>query len=65
MDLTTIRSWGNEMKLIYNGEQGEVQVPLKNGARVIYPRGVAVDMPDEAIATELVSRADWSAAEEE
>jgi hypothetical protein len=52
------------MKLIYTGEQAEVNVPLKNGARVLFVRGVANDMPDEDIALELLSRSDWKAAEE-
>ncbi len=52
------------MKLIYNGEQGQVEVPLATGNRVIYPRGVAVEMPDEAIANELLTRPDWAAESE-
>lgn len=51
------------MKLIYTGDQGELNVPLKNGQLVTFPRGKAVEMPDEAIAAELITRDGWAVAE--
>lgn len=52
------------MKIVYNGEQAELQVPV-GSARLVFQRGVAAEMPDEKIATELLTRPDWSAASEE